>query len=125
VDAGYLTVGQWWIVAIAVSALFPAAFYFCLRSKKGAIYSLIGPALGALSVLGASGKRGHSEEEALVIFSAAMLPLSLLLIAIRPDVRKYAEKARIGEEYEIPKWKINLYAVLVLAFAIAVMFLLL
>jgi hypothetical protein len=103
VKAEDLTVGQWWIVALTTSALLVAAFYFCLRSKKGAVYSLIAPALGAISVFGHSRIRGHTGIEALVIFSTSMLSLALLLVAIRPDVRKYAEKARIGEEYAIPK----------------------
>ncbi|MDT9685714.1 hypothetical protein RND61_27145 [Streptomyces sp. TRM76323] len=120
-----LTVGQWWIVAFAVSALVPAAFYFCLRSGKGAAYSLVAPALGALAVLGHGRLRGHAEKEALVIFSVALLSVALLLVAIRPDVRTYAEKARRGEEHVIPKWKVNLYAALTLAFAVAVMVLLL
>lgn len=47
-DAGYLTVGQWWIVAPVVSALLPAAFCFCLRIRKGALLSLTAPAMGLL-----------------------------------------------------------------------------
>ncbi|WP_405616506.1 hypothetical protein OG292_23675 [Streptomyces sp. NBC_01511] len=123
--AADLTVEQWWIVALVTPALFVAAVYFCVRNKRAALYSLIAPALGAISVIGHSRIRGHVETEALVIFSTCMLSLALLLVAMRPEVRKIAEKARLGEEYEIPKWKINLYAVLVLTFATVVVFLLL
>ncbi|MCX2927261.1 hypothetical protein [Streptomyces sp. NEAU-W12] len=124
-DAGYLSVTQWWFVALVVSALFPAAFYYCLRSRKGALYSLVGPAIGALSVLGYSGMRGHAEEEALVMFSVSLLSVALLIVAVRPEVLRYAERARRGEEYEVPKWKVNLYAVLTLSFAVGLLFLLL
>ncbi|OEJ95866.1 hypothetical protein J116_016660 [Streptomyces thermolilacinus SPC6] len=120
-----LTAGQWWIVALAVSALVPAAFYFCLRSVKGAVFSLAVPVIGALSVLGFSAGRGHAEVEALVMYSVSMLSLALLLAALRPEVRTYAERRRRGEEYAAPKWKVNLYAVLVLAFATGLMVLLL
>lgn len=123
--AGHVTVGQWWLVAIAVSLLLPAALYFCLRSKKGALYSLVVPAIGAFSVGGHSRVRGHVAEEALVMYSVALLSIALLLVAMRPDVREYAERAEVGEEYEIPKWKVSLYAVLVLGFAILAVSLLL
>lgn len=119
-----LTVEQWWIVALAAAALFLAAFHFCFRHKKATVCALIAPALGAASVLGYSSVRDHTETEALVIFSASMVSLALLLVAIRPDMQKIREKALVGEKYEIPKWKVNLYGVLVVTFAVVVVFLL-
>ncbi|MGY0069359.1 hypothetical protein ACWZEH_21730 [Streptomyces sp. QTS137] len=123
--AEYLTVGQWWIVALVVSAFFPAAFYYCLRNKKGALLSLMAPALGALSVLGHNELRDHGEVEALVMYSVSVLSVSLLVAAFRPDVVKQAAMARAGKEYEAPKWKVNLYAVLTLTLALGLMVLLL
>jgi preprotein translocase subunit Sec61beta len=125
VIAEQLTGGQWWIVALAVSALVPVAFFFCLRSTKGAVLSLLVPAIGAFSVVGLSTGQGGGEREALVIHSVSMLALALTVTALRPEVVRYAELTRRGEEYEAPKWKINLYAVLTLAFAIGLMVLLL
>lgn len=120
-----LTVGQWWIVALATSALLVAAFYFCFRHRTATLYSAIAPALGAVSVMGHSFKRGHTEPEALVMYSAAMLALALLLVAMRPDVRRIEKKHRLGETYEVPKWRTGLYGLLVTAFAVVVTFLVL
>ncbi|MGW1680288.1 hypothetical protein [Saccharopolyspora sp. NPDC002376] len=126
-----LTVGQWWIVALATSALIPAAIYFCFRSKKGAAYSVILPALVEVpALIGIYGRpRGHMEIEAMKIevlglHSISMLSIALLLVAMRPEARKAVEKARLGEEYEIPKWKTYFYGVLLLIFIIVGVFML-
>ncbi|MBC9727855.1 hypothetical protein [Streptomyces sp. TRM68367] len=120
-----LTVGQWWIVAVATSALFMAAFYFCFRHKKATLYSVIAPALGAVSVMGHSFMRGHTEPEALVIYSASMFSLALLLFAMRPEVRQMEKKHRLGETYEVSKLKSGLYGLLVTTLAIVIVFLVL
>ncbi|MFD3734526.1 hypothetical protein [Streptomyces sp. NPDC058632] len=108
-----------------VSALFPAAFYYCLRNRKGALLSLMAPALGVLSVLGHNELRDHGAVEALVMYSVSVLSVSLLVAALRPEVVKQAATARTGKKYEAPKWRINLYAVLTLTLALGLMVLLL
>ncbi|MFI1930276.1 hypothetical protein [Streptomyces sp. NPDC020330] len=124
-SAESLTTGQWWIVAVAASAALLAAVHFCFRNRRATVYSLIAPALGAVAVLGFRGAHDHSEVEALVIFSVSLLSLALLIVAMRPDMEKIRARALTGETYEVPKWKINLYGVLVVAFAVVVVFLLL
>lgn len=124
-SAESLTTGQWWIVAVAASVSFLAAVHFCFRNRRATVYSVIAPALGAGTVLGFDGTHGHSEMEALVIFSVSLLSLALLVVAIRPDMEKIRARALTGETYEVPKWRINLYGVLVVAFAVVVVFLLL
>ncbi|MFG3406379.1 hypothetical protein [Streptomyces sp. NPDC048142] len=124
-QAETLTAGQWWIVALATSAVFLGAVHFTLRNGKATLYSLIAPAAGGISVLGASSARGHSEVEALIMFSASLLSVALFFVAIRPELEKIRAAARVGETYEIPKWKTGLYGVLVVTFAVVVVFLLL
>lgn len=120
-----LTVGQWRIVALATVPLLAAAVYFCLRSRRAAALSLVAPAAGGLHVLGAAGRRDHTEVEALVMFVLAMIAIAFLLVIIRPEMRRSAQGERTGEKYEIPKWKIYLYPLPVLAVAIVPMFVLL
>ncbi|MFD5205844.1 hypothetical protein ACFWIP_22720 [Streptomyces anulatus] len=124
-QAESLTTGQWWIVAVAASAVFLAAVHYCFRNRRATVCSLIAPAIGAATVLGFGRARDHSEVEALIIFSVSLLSLALLIVAMRPDMERIRAKALAGETYEIPKWKINLYGVLVVAFAVVVVFLLL
>lgn len=124
-SAESLTTGQWWIAAPAASLSFLAAIHFCFRNRRATAYSVIAPVLGAGTVLGFDGTHGHSEMEALVVFSVSLLSLALLIVAIRPDMEKIRARALTGETYEVPKWRINLYGVLVVVFAVVVVFLLL
>ncbi|MFI5656387.1 hypothetical protein ACIA71_34815 [Streptomyces anulatus] len=125
VQAESLTAGQWWIVALVVSALFLGAVHFTLRNGRATLYSLIAPVAGGISVLGASRARGHSEVEALIMFSASLLSLALFLVALRPELEKIRAKALVGETYEIPKWKSGVYGILVVTFAVVAVFMLL
>ncbi|MEU3318305.1 hypothetical protein [Streptomyces sp. NPDC006785] len=124
-QAESLTTAQWWLVAAATSALLLAAVHYTFRNGKATLLSLIAPAAGAVAVLGASGLRGHGEMEALVMFSASMLAVALLVLALKPELPRMKAAARAGETYEAPKWKTGLYGVLTVAFAVTVAFVLL
>ncbi|MFE2040200.1 hypothetical protein ACFXAZ_04565 [Streptomyces sp. NPDC059477] len=123
--AQHLSVGQWWIVAVATSALFVVAFHFAVRNRRATAYALIAPVLGALSVVAHSRARGQTGTEALVIFAACTFSMTLVLIVIRYETLKSEQKARAGEKYVLPKWKANVYGLLTVAFACVIAFLLL
>ncbi|WP_052849435.1 hypothetical protein [Streptomyces avicenniae] len=120
-----LTLGQWWLVNLAVVVLFVAAFHFCFRNGKATAFSLIAPALGAVSAAGASAGRGDGGREALVIYFAAMLSLALLLVALRPEITRMLRLALAGENYEPTKWRIYAYTSLTLVLAVGITFYLL
>ncbi|MEU0101914.1 hypothetical protein [Streptomyces sp. NPDC006267] len=81
------TTGQWWIVAVATSALFLAAVHFVFGNGKATLSSLVAPAAGGITVLGAG--RDHSEVEALIMFSASLV---LLILALEPEIPKIGRR---------------------------------
>ncbi|MFF0331585.1 hypothetical protein ACFYUM_03300 [Streptomyces fimicarius] len=124
-QAESLTTAQWWLVALATSAVLLAAVHFTFRNGKATLLSLIAPVLGGTTVLGAAGVRDHAEVEALIMFSASMLAVALLVLALKPELPRIRAAALAGETYEMPKWKTGLYGVLAVAFAVTVVFVLL
>ncbi|MFE9697015.1 hypothetical protein [Streptomyces sp. NPDC006270] len=84
------TTGQWWIVAVATSALFLAAVHFVFGNGKATLSSLVAPAAGGITVLGAG--RDHSEVEALIMFSASLIFLVLLILALKPEIPKIGRR---------------------------------
>ncbi|MFD3686500.1 hypothetical protein ACFWTE_16965 [Nocardiopsis sp. NPDC058631] len=119
--AEYLTVEQWRTIAIACTLLVPLSVYFVGRHLKSSLLAFgLMALLGAGTILLGTGQRGNTGYEALVLYTAAVLPLAVLILPFRPVVVAAQQKETAGEEYELSlreKWMLYSYATLVFVLA--------
>ncbi|MFR9798141.1 hypothetical protein ACL02U_19895 [Streptomyces sp. MS06] len=117
-----LSTAQWWIAAIATSAVLMGVVFsaldpaYTVRRKLASALSL--PLAGLVVVGGRSMGEDYTKPAALAVYTLGALLLALVVAVIRPWIARQNARHREGYEYE--EMPVGLIVVIIAAVALGV-----